>query len=94
MPKNLAPVDDIDAPDAPAVWPKTLTWSGIDFTIDDPEDWPIGALRAFELGHQIDAIARVIGDAAFARIADMSARRTRELFELIAETAGFGSSGE
>lgn len=93
-PANLTPVDDDDADVEVPAFPRTFTWQGIDFTVDDPADWPIGALRAFERGHQIDAIARVIGDAAFERIADMPASKTTELFHKIAEVAGFADAGE
>lgn len=97
MPKNTdtRPMNDDDTVETTApAWPKRFTWRGIPVAIDSPDDWPLGALRAFERGNQIDALARVLGDAVWSRIEDMPARETRELFDRVAEVAGFADSGE
>jgi hypothetical protein len=95
MSKTTKPADDIPADDdveAPE-WPKVLEWERMKFTVPNPEDWPIGALRAFEAGKQIDAMARVLGDG-WSQIEDMPLSKTLPLFHLIAHTAGFADSGE
>jgi len=74
----------------PPAWPRTFTWRGIHFAIDDPSNWPLKVLRAFEKGHTVDAIAGVIGDVAWSRVENMSITEAEELFNKITEVTRLG----
>jgi hypothetical protein len=89
-----APNDQETTPETAAEWPKTFTWKRIPISIPNPEDWPLKVTRAFEVGHVIDALAGLLGDATWARIENMTARQCSDLFEKITALVGFEDLGE
>lgn len=74
------------------VWPKAFTWRGIDVVIDDPKTWPLKVLRAFEVGHVLDALAGVLGPRVWTQIENFSAEQADELFNKITELTAVGDT--
>ncbi|WP_213452895.1 hypothetical protein [Rhizomonospora bruguierae] len=74
----------------------TIEWEGHEFVVPtDPEDWPTGAMRAFEDGKAFTAIRALIGAKRYDRLGIDSwpNRKTTGLFEKFAEAAGLDDAG-
>ncbi|MGX6508288.1 hypothetical protein [Rhodococcus sp. SJ-2] len=74
----------------------TITFRGHDFIIPaDQEDWPIIAVQAFSNGRNIDAIQHLLGPRQWAVYSTKfpKSRDFNEFAEVIAESFGFGNTG-
>lgn len=73
-----------------------LEFRGEKFVVPaDPDDWHILATQAFSNGRNIDAVQHLLGPRQWARyVAKFTKKRDFDGFaEVVAETFGFGSSG-
>lgn len=94
-----APQDHLPAVQAEAEGVATIivTYNGSDFTIPaDPQDWSVGAIRAFGRGAPLEALPLLLtaGEYDTAGIDSWTGRQANDLLGLLAQASGFGSSGE
>jgi len=74
----------------------TIEYNGHEFTFpSEAQDWSAGVLLAFEDGHAVEAIRRLVGTRRWASLNmdNWTGRQINELFTAFAEAAGFDTAG-